>query len=450
MTTIRITRLLCGVALVACSSVDNTSVPRTISPTIVLSNESRSLMPPPSGPAVSILDSIELRVVPENGDKIAPLGRHLSRYNATATLQPSFPPGNVTFAADVFSNAHLSVFSGSVTQLITSDVLSIVLRVTATRPVLLMVPDTAKTSTITTTQFTVYNAGVGSLDWSILSIDTAFTRCGAQCTITPSSGSVAAGATATLRATVPTNFPSRGFSFVIRSAEGNVTVNWQYSASAITGVTISPTASLHNIGQAFTLTPTVQSSGSASQTVGWSSSSNAVATVSAAGVVTGVQRGIGTVTATSTVDTSKKAMSDIRVYDSTATSANWTMVQAATPDTIRRDDTSAGSRSSLVLTGQASGALATASAPFTAVEFWVRPGSVGPWRRIGQSSAPVEATDPSVGHTWSWSFTWNPDATDAPFINPSTTGMSVLAVGITSAGLTTATPVNHNVFVRVP
>jgi Bacterial Ig-like domain (group 2) len=445
----RIARLLCLVALAACSSVEDGGVPRTIRPTIVLKNETRSSSPP-SGPAVSVLDSIELLVTPENGDKIAPLGRHLSRYNTTATLQPEFPPGNVTFSAQVFSNTHVSMFSGSVTQLITSDVLSVVLNVAATRPVLLMVPDTSRTSTIRSTQFSVYNGGIGSLDWSILSTDTAFTRCGAPCTIAPTSGSLAAGATATLNASVPVNFPSRNFSFVIRSADGNVAVNWLYSASAVTGVTIQPSASLHDIGQAFSLTPTVQATGTASSAVSWASSKNAVATVSASGVVTGASRGVATITATSVVDTSKRATADIRVYDSTATAPSWAMVQGAVPDTVHRDDTSAGSRSTLVLTAQAAGALGAGASPFTAVEFWVRAGSVGPWRRIGQASAPATGTDAGGGRVLSWSYTWNPDATDAPFINPSTTGMSVLALGITPAGLTMTTPVDHDVFVRVP
>lgn len=398
---------------------------------------------------MSILDSIDLRVTAENGDKI-PLGRHLSRYNTTATLQLAFPPGNTTFAAEVLSNTRISVLSGTMTQLITSDVASLVLKVSATRPVLLLAPDTAKTNTITTTQFSVYNAGIGSLDWSVSSIDTAFTRCGAQCTIAPLSGSVAAGATAPLRLTVPTNFPSRTFSFVIKSAEGAVTVNWQYSASAVSGVALQPTASLHNLAQAFTLTPSVQSTGAGSSAVGWSSSNAAVATVSSAGVVTGVSRGFATVTATSTADTSKRATADVRVYDSTATSPAWALVQSAVPDTIRRDDTSQGSRSTLVLTAQALGALASGSSPFSVVEFWVRPGSVGPWRRVGQATAGAESTDQAGGKVWSWTYSWNPDAVDAPFINPSTTGMSVLALGITPAGLTMATPVNHDVFVRVP
>ena len=450
MTTSRIARLLCAVSLAACSSVNDGAPQRTITPTIVLTNESRSSTPPPSGPAVSVLDSVELRITPENGDKIAPMGRHLFRYNTTATLQPSFPPGNVTFAADVFSNGHVSVFSGSVSQLITSDVLSVVLRVTATRPVLLMVPDTSKTSTVTNTQFTVYNAGVGSLDWSITTIDTAFTRCGAACTITPSSGSVAPGATATLRASVPANFPSRSFTFVIRSAEGSVAVNWQYGSSAITSVAIQPTASLHNIGQAFTLTPSVVSTGTPSTAVSWTSSNPGVATVSGAGSVTGASPGIATVTATSVADTSKKATADIRVYDSTVTVATWAMVQSAVPDTVRRDDTSAGSRSTLTLTAQATGTLGAGASPFSAVEFWVRPGSVGPWKRIGQATTPVVGTDSMGSRSLSWSYAWNPDATDAPFINPSTTGMSILAIAIQPNGQTMATPVNHNVFVRVP
>ena len=450
MTTTRITRLLGAVLLVACASAERGGPSRTVSPTIVLANETRSVSSAPSGPWVSVLDSIDVRVTAENGDQI-PTGRHLSRYNTTATLQLAFPPGNTTFAAQVLSNTHVSVFSGTMTQLITSDVLSLVLKVTATRPVLLVAPDTAKTNTITTTQFSVYNAGVGSLDWSVASTDTAFTRCGAQCTITPTSGSVAAGATATMRVSVPTNFPSRVFAFVIRSAEGAVTANWQYAASSVTGVALQPTASLHNMGQAFTLTPTVQPTGTASSAVGWTSSNAAVATVSATGVVTGVSRGVATVTATSSCrQRRRKRRPTFECTIRLRPAPRGRSCQSAVPDTIRRDDTSAGSRSTLVLTAQALGALASGAAPFTAVEFWVRPGSVGPWRRVGQTNAGAQSTDQSGGRVWSWTYSWNPDATDAPFINPSTTGMSVLAVGITPSGLTMATPVNHDVFVRVP
>ena len=105
-------------------------------------------------------------------------------------------------------------------------------------------------------------------------MDTAFTRCGAQCTISPTSGSVAANSTQIVRVTVPTNFPSRMFAFGIKSAEGSVTVNWQYSASAVTGVTISPTASLHNLAQSFTLTPAVQTTVAGTSSVGWSTSNS--------------------------------------------------------------------------------------------------------------------------------------------------------------------------------
>ena len=447
--TTRIARLLASIALVACSSADDGGIPRTIRPTIILTNATSAASSVPSGPWVSVLDSIDLKVVPGSGDPLD-LGRRLPRYNSTATFQMSFSPGNTTFNVQVLSNAHVSLFSGTATQVITSDVLSIPLTITATRPVLVMVPDTAKTTTITSTSFAVYNAGVGSVAWSVVSIDTAFTRCGSQCTIAPSSGSVASGATGTLRVSVPTNFPSRVFAFVIRSAEGDVTVNWQYAASAVTSVALQPTASLHNIGQAFSLTPNVQINGTGSPAVGWTSSNTAVAAVSGTGSVTGVSRGVATVTATSVTDTSKKATADIRVYDSTATAPSWALVQSTTPDTIRRDDTSPGSRSTLVLTAAASGTFSANGSPFSVVEFWVRPGSIGPWRRIGQTATAVASTDQSGARVWSWSYSWNPDATDAPFIDPSTTGMSVLALGITSSGLTMPTPVDHDVFVRVP
>ena len=128
---------------------------------------------------MSVLDSIELRITPQNGDRVAPLGRHLSRYNTTATLQPAFPRQRHLCRRCVQQRARERVLG-------IGDAIDHVgraesrIEVTATRPVLLMVPDTSKTSTVTSTTFSVYNAGVGSLDWSVASIDTAFTRCGAD------------------------------------------------------------------------------------------------------------------------------------------------------------------------------------------------------------------------------------------------------------------------------
>jgi len=437
----RFALLIACASSVACSSAE-TSTPSSARPNIVIANNTR-VGNAPSGPFVSVLDSIELRVAPEHGDLMV-LGQRLGGYRTTATLQPSFPPGNTSFTANVISNAKMTVFTGTTQQLITSDILSLVVSITATRPVLLVAPDTLRSSTVTSGQFAVYNAGTGTLSWSVVSRDTAFTRCGTQCTITPSSGTVAAGGTTMVRVTVPTNFPSRLFSFGIQSAEGGVTARWQYSSSPIIAVSVQPTASLHHIGQPFALTPSVQVSGTAPSTVSWSSSSNGIAIVSSSGTVTGTGRGSAVVTATSTADTAKRAAVDVRVYDSTAANASWAMVQPSVADTVRRDDPS---RPTVTLRAHAAGGSAT---PFSNVEFWVRPGSIGAWRRIGQSSAAVDTVDVSGNRVWAWSFTWNPDATDAPFTNPSTIGLSAMAVGIGSGGQVTATSVNPNVFVRVP
>lgn len=433
--------LAAGMFSLACSSND-AGAPTSMRPSITIANQTRTTAAP-SGPFVSVLDSIELRVTSERGGLVM-LGQRLGGYRTTATLQPEFPPGNTSFTANVISNNRTTVFTGTVSQLITTDILSLIVPIAATRPVLLVAPDTARTTTVTSAQFQIYNAGTGTLNWSVISRDTAFTRCGAQCTITPSSGTVAPAATTIVRATVPANFPSRLFAFGIQSAEGNVTARWQYSASPITAVSIQPAASLHNIGQAFGLTSSVQITGTASSTVSWSSSSTSIAAVNSAGNVTGVARGVATITATSTADTAKRATAAIRVYDSTAANTSWTMAQPAQPDTVRRDD---ASKPTVTLRAEASG---SQSAPFTTVEFWVRPGSLGPWRRIGVSTTGVDTVDGSGNRVWAWSFTWNPDATDAPFTNPSTVGLSAMAVGISASGQVSATAVNPNVFVRVP
>jgi hypothetical protein len=437
----RIAFCLAGGATLACSSAESAANPST-APTITIANQTR-VGSAPSGPFVSVLDSIELRVTPEHGNTLV-IGQRLGGYRTTATMQPSFPPGNTSFTANVFSNARMTVFTGSASQLITTDILSLIINVAATRPVLLVAPDTARTNTVTSTTFSIYNAGSGTMSWNLTTTDTAFTRCGGQCTFTPTTGSVAAGQTQTIRVSVPVNFPSRLFAFGIQSAEGSVTARWQYSSSPIVAVAVQPNASLHNLGQAFALTPTVQTVGNPSTAVSWSSSSNSVAIVSSTGTVTGAGRGSAIVTATSTADTAKRATVDVRVYDSTAANASWTMSAPATPDTVRRDDPS---RPTITFRAQAPGG---GAAPFSNVEFWVRPGSIGPWRRIGSSAAAVDTVDGLGNRVWAWSFTWNPDANDAPFTNPSTVGLSTMAIGIGSGGQVTATGVNPNVFVRVP
>ncbi len=67
---------------------------------------------------------------------------------------------------------------------------------------------------------------------------------------------------------------------------------------AVTGVTVAPTSDSIQVGEDLTLTATVEPANATNKNVTWSSSAEAVATVSDAGVVTGVSDGTATITAT--------------------------------------------------------------------------------------------------------------------------------------------------------
>ena len=78
------------------------------------------------------------------------------------------------------------------------------------------------------------------------------------------------------------------------------------AAVAVTGVSVDETASV-NVGETTTLTATVSPDDATNKNVTWTSSDEAIATVDANGVVTGVAAGEATITVTSVADNNKKA-----------------------------------------------------------------------------------------------------------------------------------------------
>lgn len=83
-------------------------------------------------------------------------------------------------------------------------------------------------------------------------------------------------------------------------------------AAAVTSVSVTPSTASIAVGATRQLTATVAPSG-ATQSVTWTSSAPGVATVSASGLVTGVSAGSATITATSTADGTKTGASAITV-----------------------------------------------------------------------------------------------------------------------------------------
>lgn len=84
------------------------------------------------------------------------------------------------------------------------------------------------------------------------------------------------------------------------------------SAISVTGISLDITSKDLSKGYTFTLTPTVTPSNATTKTVSWSSSNTDIATVNSSGVVTGVDLGAVTITAT-TQDQSKTATCAVTV-----------------------------------------------------------------------------------------------------------------------------------------
>jgi uncharacterized protein YjdB len=95
-----------------------------------------------------------------------------------------------------------------------------------------------------------------------------------------------------------------------------VLTNLNVAPVSVTGVTVSPTSASVAAGRTQQLTATIAPSNATNQTVTWSSSNNAVATVSSVGLVTAIAAGTATITVT-TQDGGKTATSAITVTPST-------------------------------------------------------------------------------------------------------------------------------------
>jgi uncharacterized protein YjdB len=93
-----------------------------------------------------------------------------------------------------------------------------------------------------------------------------------------------------------------------RHAAATITVT-----PVIRGVSLSPSAIAINTGESETAIASVDAEGSLARTVSWRSSNATIASVSSTGAITGVAAGQATITALSTVDTTKRATLTVTV-----------------------------------------------------------------------------------------------------------------------------------------
>jgi hypothetical protein len=404
--------------------------------TVALVNEAGAALAQ-AGPYVSVIDRLSIGVSDASGQTIGSASIPLQRYDSTASTTIELPQGLATFTAEVHSNNGALLYTGTTTAEVREG-FTIQIPIVAQRSVLVVQPDTLKTTAQTSGVFTLHNAGSQPLVWNLSSIDPRL--CNDGCRVTPESGTIAAHQNATFRADVFSGESSRVLSFTVSSAEGDVPVRWAYTRPTVTSVTVAPATALVAVQQQVTLTATVQPA--TGTPVFWSSSAFPVASVSG-GVVLGRGSGTATITAASEVDVSISGTATVRVYGTFLT--NFSITAPAAFDTVSRDV----SADSVVTLRAVYTASPTFPTPFTLVEFWGRPSGAGTWIRLAQTSSFTLADNGSV-RTWTYQGVWNPTVPTAPYPNPSLTRLDLIAIGISSTNSVSASPFSNRLWVRIP
>ena len=196
------------------------------------------------GPYVSVIDSLALSIVPSAGGVIL-LGRHLAPNDTILTLPLTIAKGAASVSVKVLSNNGAVLYTGAFSPTIDRDGFTIRIPVVPILPVLVVAPDIATTSVLDTnrwlTRFSVHNSGSKPLIWSVMAVsDTAFKKCidqnlaASTCTATPAIDTVAPNRSKTLTFAFPVRnarpyfSTAHVFSFLIRSAQGDVTAQWRY------------------------------------------------------------------------------------------------------------------------------------------------------------------------------------------------------------------------------
>jgi Bacterial Ig-like domain (group 2) len=283
--------LITLLALCACSGIMRDDDHR-VSGTIVLASNEVASPVLQAGPYISVVDRVDIRATNAAGELIASTSFRLQRYDQDASATLEVPEGSITFSVDVTSASGIVLYSGSATAVV-PDGFEVDVPLTAQRPVLVVQPDTIRT-TLAPAQFTVYNGGPASsgvpsvplLDWTV---NVTSPNCAQVCIIRPFSGRLAGKQSDTFEASVPLNQASGTYQLAVNSPEGGVTAVWVYTRPAVIGFSVSPKDTIIAFSFQYQLTARTQSGPS---NASWTSADTRIATVTPAGRVTGV--GLGT------------------------------------------------------------------------------------------------------------------------------------------------------------
>jgi hypothetical protein len=149
---------------------------------------------------------------------------------------------------------------------------------------------------------------------------------------------------------------------------------------AVLGVTIPGGDRALEVGRTIALAADVAVTGGASTAVVWTAADGSVATVNAAGVVTGVAPGVTTVTATSEADASQAATVSLQVQAVGDGDLRWT-VQFGTPEVDAAEAVAIAGGSRIAVAGWTRGNLVGANAGETDAFVRVLDGATTTWTR---------------------------------------------------------------------
>lgn len=169
----------------------------------------------------SVIDTLQLDVVPEGGAAPQRFGRKLGRGDTLVTFSVTVPPGRTSFRARVLGGRGTELLSGETTVDVRRDGFDADLALQPRAPILVLRPDSfaVRLGTLDST-LVISNVGLDTLAWRIDHLSCE--RCP---TLFPTSGRLLARRSARLQIR-PGSLPPQTITMLIDSPEGSVDVRF--------------------------------------------------------------------------------------------------------------------------------------------------------------------------------------------------------------------------------